>query len=43
MDTEEQLRREYSELLEKYGQNHQKVSAVQKRWYEIQGGGTIRE
>ena len=43
METKEQLSREYTEWWEKYKENREKVSAVLKRWYEIQGGGTVLE
>ena len=42
-DTKEQLSREYSEWWREYEKNREKVSAVQKRWYAIQGGGTTSE
>ena len=43
MDTKEQLSREYSEWWGKYEEHRENVSAVQKRWHEIQGGGTTSE
>ena len=42
-DVKEQLSKEYSEWWRKYEENREKVSAVQKRWYEIQKGGTVLE
>jgi hypothetical protein len=43
VDTKEQLSREYTKWWEKYKENREKVSAVMKRWYEIQKGGSVSE
>ncbi len=43
METKEQLCKEYTVCMSEYTQAQKKVSAVLKRWYEIQAGGTALE